>query len=136
VGHAQVLDAVRGTLEDAGYSITRQQLSLTKEGGRFFGTLDLSASVLDGVTLAVGIRNSIDKSFPIGFAAGSRVFVCDNLAFHSEIVVNRKHTRYGEERYMEGTAQGVGLLAQHRQAQPSSPKQPSTLRKKSREKGS
>jgi hypothetical protein len=30
-----------------------------------------------GVSLAVGIRNSWDQSFPLGFCAGARVFVCD-----------------------------------------------------------
>jgi hypothetical protein len=30
---------------------------------------------------AVGLRNSRDKSFPIGIAFGSRVFVCDSLTF-------------------------------------------------------
>lgn len=117
MGHAQVLDAVRDTLSAAGYEIQRQELSLTREGLRFFGTLDLTTSIMDGITLAVGIRNSIDKSFPIGFAVGSRVFVCDNTAFHSEIVVNKKHTRFGEERYMEGIANGVNLLNDHRRQQ-------------------
>jgi hypothetical protein len=114
LGHAHVLDAVRDTLTDAGYEIRQQALSVTREGQRFFGTLDLTTPILEGVTLAVGIRNSVDKSFPIGFAVGSRVFVCDNLSFESEIVVNRKHTRFGEERFMEGIATGVNLLNDHR----------------------
>jgi hypothetical protein len=40
----------------------------------------------------VGLRNSHDKSFPIGIAFGSRVFVCDNTAFVGEHVIQRKHT--------------------------------------------
>jgi len=43
-------------------------------------------------TDAVGLRNSHDKSFPIGIAFGSRVFVCDNLAFIGDQVIRRKHT--------------------------------------------
>ena len=40
----------------------------------------------------VGLRNSADKSFPIGVAIGSRVTVCDNLAYYGEHIVTRKHT--------------------------------------------
>jgi hypothetical protein len=49
-------------------------------------------SPYDDYTDTVGLRNSHDKSFPIGIAFGSRVFVCDNLAFHGEHVIRRKHT--------------------------------------------
>ena len=42
--------------------------------------------------LAVGFRNSYDKSMSAGFAIGGRVFVCDNLALAGELVVMRKHT--------------------------------------------
>jgi hypothetical protein len=38
------------------------------------------------------LRNSHDKSFPIGIAFGSRVIVCDNLAFSGDHVIRRKHT--------------------------------------------
>jgi len=40
----------------------------------------------------LGLRNSHDKSLPIGIAFGSRVFVCDNLAFSADHVIRRKHT--------------------------------------------
>jgi hypothetical protein len=40
----------------------------------------------------LGLRNSHDKSFPIGIAIGNRVFVCDNLAFIGDHVIRRKHT--------------------------------------------
>ena len=40
----------------------------------------------------VGLRNSNDRMFPIGIAFGSRVFVCDNLAFMGDQVIRRKHT--------------------------------------------
>ena len=76
VSHAQVLDRVTETLTGAGYTIKNRSLALARDGKRFFGTLDLSTPLSDGVALAVGIRNSTDKSFPLGFCAGSRVFVC------------------------------------------------------------
>jgi hypothetical protein len=45
----------------------------------------------------VGIRNSINKTMAIGIAAGTKVFVCDNLAFSGELVQFRKHTKNSME---------------------------------------
>ena len=110
IAHRAVLDSVWSTLEGAGFQIRQSRLSLAHGDARFFGTLDLATPISDGVSLAVGIRNSTDQSFPIGFCCGQRVFVCDNLAFTSEIVVSKKHTRFGQERYLEGLARAVGSL--------------------------
>jgi hypothetical protein len=79
--HSHVLDSVLGTLEATDFQVQRLQISLSQGNARFFGTLDLCSPVAEGVSLSVGVRNSIDKTFPLGFCAGSRVFVCDNLAF-------------------------------------------------------
>jgi hypothetical protein len=116
IAHRQVLDSVWSTLEGAGFEIRQSRLSLSYGDARFFGTLDLATPVSDGVSLAVGIRNSTDKSFPIGFCCGQRVFVCDNLAFTSEIVVSKKHTRFGQDRYLEGLARAVASLDQYRES--------------------
>lgn len=119
IPHSQVLAAVSDTLHGAGFQIRQTRLSVSHGESRFFGTLDLTHRVSDvngGVTLAVGIRNSTDKSFPIGFCCGTRVFVCDNLAFTSEIVVSKKHTRFGEERYLEGIGRAVAGLHQYQEA--------------------
>lgn len=43
-------------------------------------------------TDTLGLRNSHDRTFPVGIAFGSRVFVCDNLAFSGDHVIRRKHT--------------------------------------------
>lgn len=62
---------------------------------RFFGTLDLRHPLGgDDVCLAMGLRNSVDKSLTAGICAGERVFVCDNLCMAAEVVVMRKHTRW------------------------------------------
>jgi len=116
IAHRAILDSVWTTLEGAGFQIRQSRLSLSNGDARFFGTLDLATPVSDGVSLAVGIRNSTDKSFPIGFCCGQRVFVCDNLAFTSEIVVSKKHTRFGQERYLEGLARAVASLDQYRES--------------------
>jgi hypothetical protein len=76
VPHLSVLDTTIERLAEAGYRVRKTDLALNREGRQFFGTLDLDTPLVNGVTLAVGIRNSCDKSFPLGFAAGNRVFVC------------------------------------------------------------
>ncbi|HEY1656440.1 MAG TPA: hypothetical protein VGF86_15160 [Candidatus Tumulicola sp.] len=116
VAHHRVLDSVSSTLQGAGFEIRQAKLSLSNGNARFFGTLDLATPVTDGVALAVGIRNSTDQSFPIGFCCGQRTFVCDNLAFTSEIVVSKKHTRFGQQRYLEGLARAVASLNQYRES--------------------
>lgn len=115
--HSQVLSTVEETLGNAGFSIARSTLALSQDNARFFGTLDLSTPIVEGVTMSVGVRNSIDKTFPIGLCVGNRVFVCDNLAFSAEIYVTKKHTRFGQQRFHEGIANAVSSLQQYQQVE-------------------
>jgi hypothetical protein len=62
---------------------------------QMFGVLTLrDNSSLEGRpwTTTLGLRNSHDKAFAFGLSTGSRVFVCDNLAFSGDHTVKRKHT--------------------------------------------
>jgi len=111
--HSAVLDRVCDTLDGAGFGIDTMQLSIARNDARFFGTLRLTNRITSAVSLAVGIRNSNDQSFPIGFCVGERVFNCDNLSFHSEIVISRRHTRFGEMRFQEAVSQAVLGLHQY-----------------------
>jgi len=55
----------------------------------------MSMSFLEGtVCVALGLRNSHDKSFSLALTVGFRVFVCDNLAFIGDFqaVIAKKHT--------------------------------------------
>ena len=93
IPHVDVLDLVTAQVEAAGMSIVRTHLGLARMGQRFFGTLDVEGGTsAPDYRMAIGLRNSHDKSFPAGLACGERVFVCDNLAFHASIVLARKHT--------------------------------------------
>jgi hypothetical protein len=112
VKHSLVLDLVSTMLEGSGFSVIKEQLGLTKDAHRFFGTLDLRSELAPGIALAVGVRNSTDQTFPLGFCAGSRTFVCDNLSFSAELVVKRKHTKNGEMRFREAISLAVGNLKQ------------------------
>ena len=115
VSHGTALDAVKGTLHEAGYLVQKEKLALNRTGTQFFGTLDLATPVATGVALAVGVRNSTDKTFPLGFCAGNRVFVCDNLAFRAELLVKRKHTVNGARNFQAGIAQAVISLGEFKE---------------------
>jgi hypothetical protein len=115
VKHAEVVDAVMSNLRDQAFVVRDVKYALARQNHRMFATLDLASPLAAGVTLAVGVRNSTDKSLPLGFCAGSRVFCCDNLAFHSELLVHRKHTRHGRERFVEAICLAVRGLAQFKE---------------------
>lgn len=115
--HAVVIDTVSQSLAAAGFTIERSQFALSRGDARLFATMDLAAAVGCGVHLAVGVRNSTDRSLPLGFCAGSRVFVCDNLAFRSELLVSRKHTRFGATRFEEAIALAARSLVQFREVE-------------------
>lgn len=117
VRHADVIDSVTNTLTAAGFEIAKQSFALSHGNHRMFSTMDLTVPLHTGVALAIGIRNSTDKTFPLGFCAGNRVFVCDNLAFSAELLVKRKHTRFGQERFREAIVEAVTNLDQFRKAE-------------------
>lgn len=113
IRHLDVLEAVEATIDEANFQIKACHFSVSKQGQRFFGVLDLKTDLADGVSLSVGVRNSNDKTFPIGFCIGNRTFVCDNLAFSSEVVISKRHTRFGENRFREGIVNAVGQLSSY-----------------------
>jgi hypothetical protein len=111
VSHLQCVTSVEQVLTDSGFAIRQARYALARNDQRLFATLDLESPIAEGVTVAVGVRNSTDKSFPLGFVAGSRVFVCSNLAFRSELLVRKKHTRNGALRFAGEIASAVKTLA-------------------------
>jgi hypothetical protein len=117
VKHSLVIDTVSQSLASAGFQVERMNFALSRNDARLFATMDLASPLATGVNLAVGIRNSIDKSLPLGFVAGARVFVCDNMAFRSELLVTRKHTRNGAARFQEAICQATQSLVQFREVE-------------------
>jgi hypothetical protein len=115
VKHAAVIDTVEQTLTASGFAIRRARFGLAGNDHRMFATLDLVSELAAGVSLSVGVRNSTDKTFPIGFCAGSRTFVCDNLAFRSDLTISKKHTKHGRLRYEAEIARAVTTLAAFRE---------------------
>jgi len=104
-------------LELSQFHVASERLGLSADGHRFFGTLKLRTELVPGVNIAVGVRNSTDMTFPLGFCAGESVFVCDNLSFSSELIVNRKHTKNGGARFHAATSLAVQNLVQFQAAE-------------------
>lgn len=118
IKHAIVVDTVTQALTDGGFQIRQTKVAMSPSNARMFTTFDLETPLAGGdVTLAVGARNSCDKTFPLSFCAGERVTVCDNLAFQSELIVTRKHTRFGADRFREAICESVRSLWQFQQSE-------------------
>ena len=76
-----------------GLTIQSEQFALAREGSQMFGVLTCTNGHDAGdYALAIGLRNSYDRSLSVGLVAGTRVFCCDNLAFSGEVAMARKHT--------------------------------------------
>lgn len=90
--HRDLVQMTRFALQFHGHEIIEEHHAIAHEGARYFGLMTLR-SPYGEYTDVLGLRNSHDRTFPIGLAFGSRVFVCDNLAFASDHVIKRKHTK-------------------------------------------
>jgi hypothetical protein len=86
---------------------------------KFFGVMEMASKNTE-FALTVGLRGSYDQTLPRGLAVGSRVFVCDNLAFSSDITLHTRQTTFIGERLPEMLRQAVEKipgLAEHQEQQ-------------------
>lgn len=91
ISHSKVLIALEAAIEAAQIPVTNKEYSLNQDGNNMFGVWSLDVKK-DGMTWAMGIRNSMNKKFAVGICAGTNVLVCDNLAFTGQFIEFRKHT--------------------------------------------
>ena len=93
--HAKFVEIVKERLPAFGLKFEKERYGLSKDGARMFGVLNCTngANATDW-GIAIGLRNSYDKTMIADLVAGSNVFVCDNLAFSGEVRIGRKHTGY------------------------------------------
>lgn len=115
VPHHQVVDMVRYALGFFGHELLEEHHAVTPDCMNYFGVLSLRSPHGD-YTDMVGLRNSHKKQFPIGIAIGSRVFVCDNLAFSADHVIRRKHTANAKRDLPGLVAAVIEPLGEQRQA--------------------
>lgn len=93
INHGLLYDRSMETLDTFGFKVVAERHALSTDGQTYFGLLDLGNTHFD-YGVCVGLRNDHTKRFPAGIAVGSHVFVCDNLSFSAQVVINRKHTRF------------------------------------------
>ena len=95
IPHLRLIEQVERALSAAHLTIVNQAHALSHDGDRYFGLIQVETKQNSGdYALVLGLRNSHDKRFPAGLVAGAQVFVCDNLSFHGEVELSRKHTRF------------------------------------------
>jgi len=125
VGHHEVRDSIMGELDRRGLNLTSETWALSKphrfrkgeapQDGVYYGVgcvafgLMTVGTGVGGREMAIGIRNSMDKSFALGLAVGSRVFICDNLILAGEQVLYRRHTSGLQLAHETNRAMDTGL---------------------------
>jgi len=93
VPHWRIVETLAESLAFRHMDIASEEYATSADGMRFFGALTLDVED-SGVRVALGLRNSNDKSFSLGLTVGRRVVVCDNLALFGDYApVMRKHTK-------------------------------------------
>lgn len=126
IAHSTFLDVVKTSLDEHSLSVTDQAFGTLADGSRFFGLLEVAkkgesyirtdeteiANVpRDRFSTMIGLRASHDKSISAGLIAGSRVFVCDNLAFSGEVKIATKQTTKLLDRLPELVYSAVGKIS-------------------------
>lgn len=93
VPYGRFIEEVELHVPRFGLKVESQQFALAREGSQMFGVLTcVNGKPAMDYALAIGVRNSYDRSLSVGLVAGTRTFVCDNLAFSGEVTMHRKHT--------------------------------------------
>ena len=119
IPHELLVRATETELKFHGFEIAGEAYGMTEDGNRFFGVMQLKGNNRDGnegsagdYQRMLGLRNSHDKSFAGGLAIGSRVMVCDNLAFSGELCCTHKHTAHIVEKLTGMIHKAMGGLGQ------------------------
>lgn len=121
IPHGLLFEETLRSLTSNGLVVTEEKHALYRDGARYFGLAKLGLAprpdlgiVPEDWALAIGLRNSHDKSFPANLLGGSWVFVCDNLAFSGEIRIARRHTKNIERDIPNLVARAVAQIASGR----------------------
>lgn len=116
LAHHELVEMVKYALGYYNHEIVEEHHAIAEDGMRYFGLLTLKSA--DGLyTDTLGLRNSNDKKFPIGLAYGAMCFVCDNLSFHGDFTISRRHTVNSRRELPGLVAELIRPLADHRAAQ-------------------
>lgn len=93
IAHIEIVEKLIETLSFRHIQVTNEQYAISIDGMRCFGTLELN-NEWDGMTYAIGFKNSNDKSCRLGMTVGMRVHVCSNLMLMGDYTpVFKKHSK-------------------------------------------
>lgn len=107
-----MIDAIKTSLGHSGIEVKEEAYAVFANT-RLFGLMEVELydhHTLTDYAFMVGLRGSHDQTMSRGIAVGSRVFVCDNLAFSGEQVIKTKQTLNVEERLPGLIDQAVAQL--------------------------
>ena len=96
IAHVSLVNRLEDQLSLMNQTIVQEKHIITNKGNHYFGLFEIqdkSSPTPSETAQIVGLRNSHDKKFPAGVMAGDAPFVCSNLCFDNEIVINRRHTK-------------------------------------------
>lgn len=114
IPHTLLIDSVRASLMSAGLKLGNQTHSISHEGSRYFGLIEVHGKQqAEDYGWVLGLRNSHDKMFPAGIVAGARVYICSNLAFSGTVKLARKHTRHILRDLPQLAGRSIGKLMEH-----------------------
>lgn len=116
IAHTTLLNHVEREMSASGMEIVNERHFLNRDGGHYFAQLEL-AGVHSDYCSFVGVRNSHLGDMAAGMAMGTRVFICDNLCFSGDVVINRKHSRFIQRDLPQLIAGGVATLGYARATQ-------------------
>jgi len=93
IPHRELVTTVDYALDTRGFEKVSEEFAVSNSGALMFGVIDLKMSNLPGVTAAIGIQASNNKSRAVRIVVGMRVFCCTNLALSSDgIALRKKHS--------------------------------------------
>lgn len=113
IPHIRLVEEVERALGNSKMRIVNESYGVTEDNSRMFGLLQVAnCQETEDYAYVIGLRGSLDKSLSRGLAVGSSVFVCDNLAFSSEIVFHRRQTAKIEADLPAMVDTAIGQLSQ------------------------
>lgn len=93
ISHKRCVKALEEVVKTYKLEVAKKEYSLSKDGFKCFGSWALgNGKDKTDISQSIVFRNSTNKYFSFGLAAGSHAWVCDNLAFSGEFVEFRRHT--------------------------------------------
>lgn len=93
IKHELVVSKIEESLRLRNIAVVGQQFAVSNDGMKLFGALILNHEYT-GVQMALGLRNSNDKSLTLGLTVGYEVKVCSNLMFKGDFTpLQAKHTK-------------------------------------------